>query len=102
MSHRTGRQGKFVIHRLVTEEGVPDGFEYRFWCPGCEDAHSFPVPRWEVTGDYASPTVWPSLRFQTTTTCHLFLGDGKIDFLSGCSHALAGQTVPLPDPPEWL
>lgn len=30
-------------------------------------------------------------------TCHSFVTDGRIQFLSDCSHALAGQTVPLPD-----
>ncbi len=29
--------------------------------------------------------------------CHSFVTDGKIQFLSDCSHALAGQTVDLPD-----
>lgn len=30
--------------------------------------------------------------------CHSFVTDGKIQFLCDCTHALAGQTVPLP---EW-
>ena len=29
--------------------------------------------------------------------CHSFVTDGKIQFLSDCTHALAGQTVDLPD-----
>jgi hypothetical protein len=29
-------------------------------------------------------------------TCHSFVTDGKIQFLSDCSHELAGQTVDLP------
>ena len=31
--------------------------------------------------------------------CHSFVKDGQIQFLSDCSHELAGQTVPLPDWP---
>lgn len=31
------------------------------------------------------------------TVCHSFVTDGKIQFLSDCTHELAGQTVPLPD-----
>lgn len=31
--------------------------------------------------------------------CHSFVTDGRIQFLSDCSHALAGQTVDLPDYP---
>ena len=29
--------------------------------------------------------------------CHSFVTDGKIQFLSDCTHELAGQTVDLPD-----
>jgi hypothetical protein len=29
--------------------------------------------------------------------CHSFVTDGRIQFLSDCTHALAGQTVDLPD-----
>jgi hypothetical protein len=31
------------------------------------------------------------------TVCHSFVRDGKIQFLGDCTHALAGQTVDLPD-----
>lgn len=30
--------------------------------------------------------------------CHSFVTDGRIQFLTDCTHALAGQTVPIP---EW-
>lgn len=30
--------------------------------------------------------------------CHSFIRDGQIQFLGDCTHALAGQTVPIP---EW-
>ncbi len=29
--------------------------------------------------------------------CHSFVTDGNIQFLSDCTHDLAGQTVPLPE-----
>lgn len=31
------------------------------------------------------------------TVCHSFVTDGRIQFLGDCTHALAGQTVDLPD-----
>lgn len=31
--------------------------------------------------------------------CHSFVTDGRIQFLSDCTHALVGQTVDLPDVP---
>jgi hypothetical protein len=33
----------------------------------------------------------------TCQRCHSFLVDGQIQFLGDCTHALAGQTVPLPE-----
>lgn len=32
------------------------------------------------------------------TVCHSFVTDGRIQFLGDCTHALAGQTVEMP---EW-
>lgn len=34
--------------------------------------------------------------------CHSFVTDGRIQFLGDCTHALAGQTVDLPDLPIHL
>jgi hypothetical protein len=34
--------------------------------------------------------------------CHTFITGGIVQFLGDCSHALAGQTLPLPDLPEHL
>ena len=34
-----------------------------------------------------------------TTVCHSFVTGGRIQFLSDCTHALAGQTVDLTDWP---
>jgi len=32
--------------------------------------------------------------------CHTFITDGRVQFLSDCTHELAGQTLDLPDLPE--
>jgi len=34
--------------------------------------------------------------------CHTFIRGGMVQFLGDCTHALAGQTLPLPDLPEHL
>lgn len=34
--------------------------------------------------------------------CHSFVTDGQIQFLNDCTHALTGQTVPIPDLPAHL
>lgn len=38
---------------------------------------------------------WPQKK--VSSVCHSFVTDGKIQFLDDCTHALAGQTVDLPD-----
>lgn len=100
-----------LIFRRITSEGADTGRSMVwFWCPGCEDAHAFEVPRWHFNGDVERPSFTPSLlmngreglRNPAVPRCHLFLVDGELQFLPDCSHRLAGQTVPLPSPPEWL
>jgi hypothetical protein len=76
------------------------GRVYAFHCPGCEYGHCFDVPRWFWNGSFEKPTFQPSLlcnQHDVASRCHLFVTDGGIQFLSDCWHALAGQTVELPD-----
>jgi hypothetical protein len=35
-----------------------------------------------------------------TFVCHSFVTDGRIQYLGDCTHAMAGQTVDLPDIPS--
>lgn len=60
--------------------------------------------RWTFNGDFDKPTFSPSLNTWITGTngevrsrCHSFIRDGRIQFLGDCTHALAGQTVDLPE-----
>lgn len=97
-----------------------------FWCPGCEEAHGVKVDGsrgWGWNGSLDLPTITPSILVRSghhipehkgpcwctfdwggrkpsfeCKICHSFVTDGKIQFLGDCSHALAGQTVELP---EW-
>jgi predicted RNA-binding Zn-ribbon protein involved in translation (DUF1610 family) len=77
-------------------------------------------PVWGWNGSYDAPTFTPSLLVTsghyvsgespdtcwqcqhpdcgfTCYRCHSFVTDGRIQFLSDCTHALAGQTVDLPE-----
>lgn len=82
-----------------------------FTCPGCGDSHVIQHgegrnPRWFWNGSYVLPTIHPSLLVTWDHTlpdgstehhsCHSFITDGKIQFLSDSTHALSGQTVPIP------
>lgn len=59
---------------------------------------------WTWNGDTEKPTLKPSILSRTTFTvregevvCHSFVNDGKIQFLSDCTHEFAGQTLDLLD-----
>jgi hypothetical protein len=90
-----------------------------FWCPGCDEAHQiiYAGPKaWGFNGDWDKPTFTPSYltwhdpnpeadpkydskgKFRNGFRCHSFITDGNIAFLGDCTHALANQTVALP---EW-
>lgn len=89
-----------------------EGGRLMFWCPGCDCAHAIahgdgPGPRWGWNGEAERPTFTPSVLVRydgadagqdgaPPAVCHSFVTDGRIQFLSDCTHALAGQTVDLP------
>jgi len=54
---------------------------------------------WTWNGDTEKPTLKPSIRTRggKGVVCHTFVNDGKVKFLTDCSHELAGQTLDLLD-----
>lgn len=105
--------------RISSKLRSVEGGGLMFWCPGCDGAHMVRVgegsgPRWGYNGDAERPTFTPSVlvtwsepsdapeEFDDQSkdkrmVCHSFVTDGRIQFLGDCTHALAGQTVDLPD-----
>lgn len=79
-----------------------DTGHYFFWCPGCQTNHRIDSPRWTFNGDYEKPTFSPSLVTDPNgpNHCHLFVRDGKLEFLADSKHALAGKTVDMEDVTE--
>lgn len=81
-----------------------------FECPACDSPHVIYTegterPVWEWNRDMERPTFRPSIlvRYPRIGTpneciCHSFITDGRIQYLDDCTHALAGQTIDLP---EW-
>jgi hypothetical protein len=96
-------------------------------CPGCKRAHSIrnraasapgehDGPGWGWNGNAERPTFTPSVlvtydgpdagqdqgdgHTAPPAVCHSFVVDGAMQFLSDCTHALAGQTVPIPAWPQ--
>lgn len=81
---------------------------YSFYCPGCKETHvvfTQPIDNWPVWGfnaDLDRPTVTPSIKVikpmaDKENVCHSFITDGRIEFLSDCTHELRGQTIELPE-----
>lgn len=98
-----------------------------FECPGCGIPHVVNLDpslsqHWGWNGDAERPTFTPSIlvhyphweppanddnldlinrgiivQSKVNGVCHSFVTDGKIQFLTDCTHALAGQTVAIPD-----
>lgn len=87
-----------------------------FFCPGCRCAHQVrvsPHPQaWQFNGNGDAPTFAPSVlvrwpanpnatdefkEWRNERRCHSFVREGRIEFLTDCTHALGGQTVELPD-----
>lgn len=106
----------------VARLASPDRLAFR--CPGCGHEHVVsigPGDTWGWNGSLEAPTLTPSVLVRSghyvdgkhpcwcdyikdhpgeisfgCGVCHSFVQDGQIQFLSDCTHALAGQTVPLP------
>lgn len=53
---------------------------------------------WTWNGDIEAPTLRPSVLTKGSHfICHSWVNDGKVKFLSDCSHEYAGQTLDLLD-----
>jgi hypothetical protein len=103
---------------------ILEGDRFSFYCPGCKEYHTI-NNTWQFNGDYDKPTFQPSVLVTSghyskhydgkhcwctwnkehpdepapfkCSICHSFVTDGKIKYLSDCSHELVNQTVELPD-----
>lgn len=98
-----------------------------YWCQGCDEPHRI-NSGWSFDGNVDAPTFHPSVLVTSghyapgwtgpqcwctynvdhpdcdfeCSRCHTFIRGGMVEFLSDCTHALAGQTLPLPDLPPHL
>lgn len=93
-----------------------------FWCPGCQEVHAVPVPRWQWNGDRERPTLIPSVKISSghyadghTGTCwctyntehadepapfkcgicHFHLTNGVLAYCADSTHAYANKHVEL-------
>lgn len=115
---KVGHYDAIVFWCPGCEQPTEDGIEMQ------GGLHMLPVnsavktPQWTWDGNLDAPTLSPSILTSMAHarrrsapgeplvdvgqfTCHSFIRGGQIEFLSDCTHALAGQTVPLPPLPDW-
>lgn len=110
------------MRRVAALNGFGGG--YAHWCPACEEAHVYATDnpqrngaKWTFDGNLDRPTFTPSMLIRIgprptvpegrpdagqVDVCHYFLTAGSIQYLADCTHALKGQTIPLPDLPPHL
>lgn len=90
-----------------------DGYSSDGWlihCPACNRNHFIPKDgRWTFNGNQFKPTFTPSVNESCNapgpkqhpripySCCHYIITDGMIQFCTDCTHALAGQSLELPD-----
>lgn len=93
------------VMRVMQTLNDPDaGVSYWMWCPGCDDAVRI-TNGWDWNGDLERPTFTPSILTEGGPhgiRCHSFLTDGVWNYLGDCTHAMAGQSMPMVALPEWL
>lgn len=111
-----------ISTKLATSPNIATGeMSLLFMCPGCGRTHPVRIvghDPWDWNRDALRPVFKPSVK--TTydgpdagldgappAVCHLHVGcngaaPGQIAFLADSTHALAGQTVDLPDLPEHM
>ena len=72
-----------------------------FYCPACEMNHGI-NKTWVISKDMENPTITPSILSRTPNykgipdyKCHMFVKNGMIEYLSDCSHWMAGKTIKM-------
>lgn len=88
-----------------------DAGHIAFRCPACERMHIVRLRQahrdghtWEWNNSHSKPTLTPSVHVNppganhdpVSHTCHFYLREGVMEYLPDCTHAMAGQRVPLP------
>ena len=79
---------------------------FMYWDIATQDVNCFWVTGyydrgWQWNGDFERPTVTPSiLNSRPGFINHVYITNGKIEYLNDCTHDMAGQRVDMVDFPE--
>lgn len=82
-----------------------------FWCPGCQETHTYDVgtyigegewgfmkgkpmrrDNWLFNGDLEFPSFSPSLKYEK---CHLFVRCGIIEYCGDSKHRFSNKDIPM-------
>lgn len=81
-------------------------YGYAVYCPGCNQVHVIATSghiAWTFNNDMEKPAFQPSLMVNrdlsnpTAPRCHSYITEGKFQYLDDCTHALANQTIEIPE-----
>lgn len=91
----------------LTTGAHPAGQVLAHYCAGCDQLHMINTTtenhlgaQWDWNGNPELPTFTPSINI--VGVCHYTITNGKISYDRYSLHRLSGQTVDLPNLPEWL
>lgn len=93
--------------QAVIKQHPNDPSVFMFWDIAMQEPNAFYIRGdrgWSWNGDEEKPTVTPSILLTKHNGYrnHLYIREGKIQYLSDCTHAMAGQTVDMmPFPEDW-
>ena len=100
-----------TIKGVICETLSGGQYHWSFFCPGCNDPHTI-NDTWAFDGNYDKPTFKPSIKTWhdgnpaegiPAYCCHSYIKEGRIEFLSDCTHESAGLTLDLPAyPVNWM
>jgi hypothetical protein len=86
---------------------------FMYFCPGCGNYHTVVIKpnvnqsgaSWDWNKSFSQPTFTPSILEKieftggrkTPIICHHFVREGKIEYLTDCTHFKKGQNVEMVD-----
>lgn len=104
-----------VISRVKDAYGEVIPGLLQAWCPGCREHHQIIVMGWKGSqrvwawnGSLEKPTFSPSILVRKDwgpdtelhRRCHSYIRYGQWQFLSDCTHDLAGKMIPMTREPD--
>lgn len=107
-------KAELIGPKIMRREGHYSVPTHEHWCPACKGLHGYAVEqpfrngaRWTFNGNGSTPTFSPSMNISVgpfpdgrIERCHYFVTEGRIQYCADSTHALAGQTIDLPDIPK--